>query len=266
MIKTYDSVADLRQAYLDSGARQIARTNMQSWYNNETPDQTLKLTELGDRTLVPKAEQLLDQLESQIEVPRKVWQASPAGSYACIPDYLRGIPTSMRRQVEIGDEHAPISILVCSSCSAGINSETMLNRGVTILALVMALARIRPISLWTVATLHGQDTGETILSTQINTTPLDLATACYVLTSAGFCRRITYNLGTKLNNFNGSWPRNFKYSQPKPYYDYLARVLSPDPKRCLVIGTAQLGDELLSQPLIWIKNQIQRFTSSKEGQ
>jgi hypothetical protein len=117
-----------------------------------------------------------------------------------------------------------------------------------------------------VATTAGEngDRDETVLSARINTDPLDLATACYCLTSAGFARRLNYGIAQKINGFRGGWPRRFNYYDPAPYYDYLTQRLSPDPQRTLFIGAAQLGDQLLKEPLVWIRKQIDRFTAQQE--
>jgi hypothetical protein len=113
--------------------------------------------------------------------------------------------------------------------------------------------------------LHGSDaSGETVITSEINTHPLDLATACYVLTSAGFARRLTYGLAKKLNGFNGRWPRDFSFSNPEPYYNQLKPKLVADPSRCLIIGAARLGDRLLSEPVKWLNEQIHRFTQAED--
>lgn len=265
MIKQYSSVAAMRQDYIDLDASHRDSSSGE-WYNHESTEETLDKALRGDMKLVPKAEKLMESLSAGIEVPRRVWEASVAGAYPCVPDVIRGVPRSMRRSVEVGDEHAPISIYVASTCSSGISAQTMLDRGVTILALVMALSRIRPISLYTVALMEGtrDGTGECILSARINTDPLDVAQACYTLTSAGFARKLTYGLGEVLNGFTGRWPRNFDYRNPQRYYDYIVKHIAHDPNNTLFIGAARYGDELLSNPIEWVRKQIKFFTN-REG-
>ena len=138
MIKRYESIAALRADYIALDCRRRQSDN--SWYNNESEAETLRKTEVGDTSLVSSAEALLDKLNSQIEVPRKIWQRSPAGSFASIPDVLAGLPTPMRRQAHTPDERAPITILVVTTSSAGIDAATLAKRGIVILALVIALS------------------------------------------------------------------------------------------------------------------------------
>jgi hypothetical protein len=266
MIIRYDSTASLRQAYLNnrSRAKDHWHSGGNDWFGGESEERTLRLTELGDTSLVAKAEEALDKLDQTIETPRKVWERAPAGAFCVVPDVLAGLPTPMRRQIQVRDETSPITILAISTSSAGIDAATLAKRGTIILALVMALARVRPVTLQQLTILHGVKDGETVITSEINTHPLDLATACYVLTSAGFARRLTYGLAKALNGFNGSWPKNFSYFKPEEYYEYLRNILTTDPKRCLIIGAAQLGDELLQQPTVWLNKQIARFTSEQE--
>jgi hypothetical protein len=267
MIIRYDSTAALRQAYIDLNVSNSSGFSGNSWYGNETEADTLRKAEVGDMSLVAKAEDQLNKLDSAIETPRLIWERSVAGAFCVVPDVLAGLPTPMRRQTHQRDETNPITILAVTTSSAGISAYTLAQRGTTILALVLALSRIRPVTLHQLTLLDGDKdrSGETIITSEINTHPIDLATACYVLTSAGFARRLTYGLAKRLNNFTGGWPRNYQYGKDKnKYYDYLAQVLAPDPKRCLVIGAAELHDELLSEPITWLNKQITKFTTAQE--
>jgi hypothetical protein len=265
MIVHYDSIAALRADYLARGLdKGVAKDFATPWTNNESRNDTLRKTEFGDTTLVPKAEALLDKLETEIETPRRVWDRSPAGAFCCIPDVIAGLPTPMRRQVHVQDETSPITILVTTTSSAAISAKVLEQRGITILALVMALSRVRPVTLQQLTLLDGRDEGETILTAEINTHPLDLATACYVLTSAGYDRRLTHGIAYGINSYTGGWPRGFSYFSPETYYDRLKPKLSTDPSRCLIIGAARLGDELLTEPTVWLNKQIAHFTQEED--
>lgn len=278
MIIRYDSTAALRAAYIATHPTGIAerksnvddfysnRTSGGEWYANESEADTLHLAETGDTKLVSKAEEALSHLDATVETPRKLWEPNVAGAFCSVPDYLSGRPTNMRRMITIADEHSPITILAITTSSAGISSSILAKRGTIILALVIALARIRPVTLHQLTILDGNKdgTGETIITSEINTHPLDLATACYVLTSAGFARRLTYGLATKLNNFTGGWPRGYSYGSPQKYYDQLKLKLVTDPKRCLIIGAAELHDELVVSPIPWLNKQIAYFTNVNE--
>jgi hypothetical protein len=266
MIRRFRNLTEFRAAGLAAGLFTATdNRRSRSWYGNETPTQTAELTLTGNRTLVPAAEALMNQLDAKIEIPRKRFQRNAAGPICIVPDILSGSPTPFRRLHHEPDERAPITILSVVTSSGGIGANVLIKRGTAILALVMALAQVRPITLSAVNILHGADaSGETVFSVALPTAPLDLARACYALTSQGFCRYLGYELARKLNRFNGDWPKRYSYGAKKQeYYDYLAKVLAPDPLNTLVIGAAELHDPIINAPLEWINAQIRHFTGSQ---
>lgn len=268
MIRRFDSISALRQKAIDLDCMR-AYAASDSWVG-ETMAETLKWSEIGNRALVPEAEKLLSQLDTQIETPRRSWEPAPAGAFCVVPDVLAGLPTYMRRLRDNPSEHAPITILAISTSSGGIDAKILMKRGTAILALVMVLSQSRPISLHSVSILDGHidESGESVLCTRIETAPLDLSMATYALTSAGFARRMNYSISYKLDKSGGCWPTNFRYGHPTGggYYDYLAATLSPDPNQTLVIGAAQLNDQLITAPVAWINDQVRRFTQDQEDQ
>lgn len=267
MIIRYDSPAALRLDYIARcKGRNIESPFSTSWYNNETEEETLRKAELGDTSLVAAAEEQLSKLDTAIETPRNVWERNVAGAYACVPDVLAGLPTPMRRMVHQRDETNPITIYVDTASSAYISAEVFAQRGITILALVMALTRIRPVQLFQMDNGDGykDGTGETVVISEINTHPLDLATACYVLTSVAFARRLCYSLEEVHNGFSGQWARGYSHSNPTLYYDGLKTRLGVDASRCLMIPGAHLRDELITSPLAWIERQIAHFTTEQQ--
>jgi hypothetical protein len=238
-----------------------------SWYGGESANDTLRKSELGDLSLVVEAETLIDQLDTQIETPRRIWERSPAGAFCVVPDVLAGLPTYMRYQREIGDEHQAIEIFAVAACSAQVSAATLRRRGTTILALTMALARVRPISLYIVDVGNGSrdGSGETTNIARIETAPLDLATACYVLSSAGFVRRLMYGLAEKQNDYSGGWPQTSEwFKSQETYYDNLVTKIARDPSRALLLKGAHISDQLITQPVVWLNAQIARFIGTQE--
>ena len=270
MIRLFDDLASLMALAEreDAFTGDYGSTNLK-WFANEKVEDTRRLAREGDLDAVPEAERLLDRLQRDIEVPRRVWERAPAGPLCVVPDVLAGLPTPFRRQVERGDERAPIAIIACSTISAGVTANQIKRRGTVILALVLALSRIRPLSLHTVATMHGVDDGETVLCTRIETAPLDLAHATWMLTSAGFARRVNHGIATKINGFNGEWPKGYRGPQgEKGYMDYLREQLSGrlgvEERKTLVIGPTHIHDPALNDPEGWLQRMIDYFTTEQE--
>jgi hypothetical protein len=263
MLIRYNSMAEIRAEYINSGAsRRIGHSNS-SWYGHETAAQTLIFSETGDTRLVPQAESLLVQLDQEIDVPRRAQVRCVAGGWPDVPAAISGFPLSMRRMEEINDDRSPISIYVNGVSSGGVNATTLTKRGVAVLALVMALSRVRPVELHYLSTLQNtrDKDGETIFDVRINTTPLDLASACYTLTSQGFTRRLTYQLGYAKYNFAGGWPKKYSYRNPRAYQDYLRSLLGLNPATSLIIDPVELHDLIVKEPLLWVQNQVDYFTN-----
>lgn len=268
MIKQYDSISDLRADYLKLGANKLPRQGDNNWYNYESAADTLRLTEMGDTGLVNEAEKLLNLLDANIQTPRHVWQRSPAGAFSCVPDILAGLPTPMRRRVEEKQESAPISIYVCGSSSGSVNANMLSKRGTTILALVMILARTRAVNLHVMHLGNGavDGTGETVITAKINTSPLDLATACYVLTSAGFTRDILYHTAIKLGNgYSFTWPNSYNTRNPDAYCAGLKARLGVNEKSSLILPGASIADPMITNPISWVNDQIARFNNLQES-
>ena len=263
MIKSFDSI---RELVLEAKKLGIERHNWwapNSWYNDETTKQTLDFALNGNDSLVSKAQKLIDSLDTEIETPRRDWIPGVAGSYPVVADFCRGLPTSMRRRVELPNNSAPIHILVSTTSSTEIKAEYLQKRGTVILALVLALSAIRPVSLHVFAMLDGNVdfTGEIITLAKINTTPLDLATACYCLTSSGFDRRIFHYTSKIWANYRGSWPRDYIRNRDK-YIKELPQKLGFNDSDTLLIKPAYGGDPMLINPINWINQQIEQFRAN----
>jgi hypothetical protein len=270
MITQYPSVSALAADYRRHMPIHNRHLNAPlAWFGGETVNDSLRFAEQGDTSLVAEAETLLADLELSIETPRQQWSRAPAGAFASVPDVLAGLPTPMRRLTAAPDDHSPITILSCLTISAGITAKHIRQRGTVILALTLALSRIRPINLSTLTITDGplDGTGENVITVNIDTKPMDLATACYVLTSAGFVRRLTYGIAAVKNGFNGGWPRDYGYGRPNrdggTYFDRLVPRLGLDPVSTLIIPAAEFGDPLIKSPLTWLKTQITRFAPDR---
>ena len=269
MIKRYDSVADLVAAW---GLVSHLNPFAYSWCNDESSEDTHRKALGGDVSLVPPAEALLDKLSASLETSHRIIHRAPCGGWPSIPDYLMGSPTPMRRFEHDLADTAPIRIVSVCTSSAGLSAGALQRRGTAILALVLALSQFRPVTLEIASILGGLEgnrrTGEFIPLTKINTQPLDIATACYVLTSAGFDRRIHHDLTrdylqvTYGQGWAGDWAPGFDHANPQAYFDTLADRLGYPCDTTLVIGGAHLSDTLLADPVAWVQGHVDRFTGS----
>lgn len=280
MIKQYDSIAELRADWLSGAQRPMGSDS--DWYGYETKQQTKELSLSGDVSLVPQAEAMIESISTRIDVPRRRVESCVAGSWPSVPDALAGHPMFMRRMQIVNDEFAPIHIYADTSSSAGIQACDLHKRGCAILALVLELSKSRPVTLYQITTMgsgssYGQnygrergeynspeyDDGEVILAARINTSPLDLATACYALTSQGFSRRLTYETTGNYGG-NGHWPRRYNVFGKDLYAKYITETISPNPKTTLYVEAPHLQDPLILDPVKWLHEQIARFSKVTE--
>lgn len=258
MIRTYDSITALsREAQVRGKSSNLPSDPR--WFGYETFDQSISLSIQGNTDLVPEAEAMIDKLSFQIETPRRTWERSPVGVFCAVPDVLAGLPTPMRRQVQVGDEHQPISIFVRPNSHAAVTVDMLRRRGTVILALVLALARNRPISLYYFFVGDGR-MDESVLCARIETAPLNLAQACYTLSSAGFYRGVCMSLATHLNDFRGGVVISDARGEVICHDE-----MGNDPKSTLVIGAARIDDPLIENPIPWLQAQITRFTKDTDA-
>jgi hypothetical protein len=200
-------------SYLVDSVDEAYCYNSPSWMGGETKSQYLVKSKTGDAARVPAAEKLLDKIEPEINREGNVWSNSIVGAYPDVASFLANDPECMRRRVITEDDRSPIRVWVDVSSSGGIEAEHLLPRGIAALALVMQLIRNgRAVELWTFASLDGRNEGQSVPCVQMCTTPIDVASVAYCLTSQGFARGLVYAAGKQFGGFGGGWGRNYVHS------------------------------------------------------
>ena len=259
MIRTFDSipefVAEANICRYDSPASS-------DWFGDITHKECVRKSRHGDESLVPAAEKLLDKLDAVVEIARPEWAPAIAGAYACVPEYLAGLPDHMRAMVPAMSDFTPVEIYVSTTCSAGIDSGLMLKRGTAILALVLKLQQMRPVRLNLLAETHGRTDGEYLQVIRVDSAPLNLAVACHCLTHVGFARRLTYGVAQRRDRFNGQWPSSYN-SGGAPWEAHVREVLEMNPQD-LYIGAARSWDAMIKDPVRWVNAQVQAFAQRED--
>ena len=184
--------------------------NNASWMGGESRAAYYRTVRTGDTSKVAAAEKLLEKIEVQMDREGIVWQNDIVGAYPDVAAFLANDPECMRRRHTTEDDRSPLRVWVDISSSAQIGWEDLLPRGIAALALVMQLIRNgRAVELWTFSSIHGSKNGQTCVCVKMNTTPIDIASVAYCLTSQGYARGLCYGAGRQFNGFNGSWGRNY---------------------------------------------------------
>src|SRR3990167_7629381 len=181
-------------------------------------DEAIEKTLHGDASCVSKAEKLIEQLALTIPRTRGFKTiASPYGGRCQFSDWQVGSPTPMRRRIRTLMEYGPVKIVVSTTASYSVMAETMAKRGAAILALLLKLQELRPIELYLLAELGGKKDGWHYQFIRVETKPLDIAIAAFVLCNVGFARHLTYDLARELDGFQGQWPSGYHSSSIADY-------------------------------------------------
>jgi hypothetical protein len=229
-----------------------------------------KLAITGDASHVASAEKMLEKFNTQIETSSFEDMPSVAGCYPCVPEALMGEPECMREPMEVSTEHSPLTIIVDTACSANVSAAQMETRGIAILAVVMALSASRPITLKTISVSYGFKNKEgdsySVIAVELPTTPIDLATAAYVLTHVGYTRNLKYGYALKYLGFdNGKWPTfnriNYGNVQAPEYQERVKKYMQVEGD-VLYIPAAYSDDGVIKEPEKWIQERLNEYQHS----
>lgn len=233
----------------------------------------------GYDALVPKARELMEKLEGSISTSANALESSVAGAFPCTPAFVSGDPESMFEAVSYASDVAPLSIFVDLSSSANIREDQFMTRGVAVLALTMALSAVRPITLNAITSLGSSKPTEamqrenerySIVVCRIETAPLDLTRAAFILTDVAVARRLFYGIGEAMHDFNGMWPTfsgvTYGNSYSKEYDERLRAILGESGETLFVPALSQYEKQssaetnsLLQNPTEWINRKLRQY-------
>jgi hypothetical protein len=146
----------------------------------------------GNLDLVARADRLLDQIETDLDLSGLSRQSVPAlaGGAPCVPAMLSGHPLTMRARRPVASPAGEVTILASAFISASISHDVIARRGAAVLALVRAVSLVRPVRLVIFYADSGKGTRSSLVSVPIETAPLDLARAAWALTAPEFLRQL----------------------------------------------------------------------------
>jgi hypothetical protein len=153
----------------------------------------------GRVDLVAKSDKLLDLIEAQtvIGYAQRQTEHTVAGGAVDVPAYLAGAPTCMLRRVRRPSPRR-IRLVVDIATSGGVSRQAIERRGMATLALLRRLdAAQQPVDLYVASAMRSGDAGRddaVIQLTRVESAPLDLARAAYVLTQDDFQRQFCFQI------------------------------------------------------------------------
>lgn len=235
-----------------------------SWDGGLSKYQALQAIDAGHMESVAPSDKFLADVENILPTPtaRNEYLDDVAGAVPNVPAFVAGLPLNMRRKVKRVNEAAPIAVIVNTTLSGGISIEDMQARGSAILALVRALSSRRPVELWSGTGIHA-DVGALWQLYRIETAPLDLARAAFILSHPCATRGIQYGVGRSPEyGFNGHWP--YSSGQDK-HIERAAFVRAlPHVSEVLYIPSAHVDEASIKDPINWITENVKAYCDDVE--
>ena len=228
-------------------------------------DQGVRAFRDGDLSGVEASDKLLTRFESlTVPATRKGWQDSVAGGLPNVQAHLAGVPLAMRRKVRRSDDAAPLCVVIDIGASSNITASEISNRGAAVLALVRILAIRRPVELWAGAILDADNVRNASASfCRIDTSPLDLAHAAFILTHPAAIRRVIWG-SAMAHGFQGKHPF-FAGQNHAPFTRDLLAPAFLHASDLLVMPRIRSGELSATDPTKWIDSQLAIYASDLEA-
>jgi hypothetical protein len=191
--KSFDSLSDLH-AFLKRNGKARGAGVDDKWAGGSW-ETALNRCIVGNMDLVAKSDALLDKFEDvSVETPKKGWRNDIVGARPNVQAFLAGNPMSMRRRTQEDSAFSPVTVFVNTAASAMFDPEDVLKRGIAVLAFVRLLSMRRPVELYVGFVSQSYDKKVSTQAIRVDTTPLDLARAAFMLGDVCFMRQLMINL------------------------------------------------------------------------
>jgi len=242
---------------LRTGKGKERDASSRDWNDEKNSSQAIVTFQTGDLSGVAKSDALLRQFEDRALVThRPLWVADVAGPLPNVPAYLAGHPLAMKRRVRGGHEGAPIAIVVDIGAASMIERDQIERRGAAILALLRVLSARRPVELWAGAILDADECKNASAHfCRLDTAPLDLARASYILTNPAAIRGCLWTCADAFG-FTAYSP----YGAGQAHCRYTAELLGPafqNTADTIFLGRiSHQDDESIASPETWLERKL----------
>lgn len=251
---------------------QIGKDRRVVYYDSYTSGHTralagITLLRKGQDTYVEAALALLKQFNEDIEVPALVWEHAIAGAFPDVPAYLSGDPENMWYQAPSYSDRTPLRVWFGLDTSGDVRDEHIRKRGVTLAAFAIAVSNKRPVFItpYVAGGEYSRDkTGKPIgasISWDIATSPLVLSELLTNLAESSITRHIgvpaPYMLNTELHSYGAPF-------HPESRNPEGMRAALGCAAHDLYIPAMRSTDELVNNPLTWLKHHVAKYTTEVE--
>lgn len=213
----------------------------------------------GDLSLVAPSDAFLAKME-QFAIPtaRRQLTDDVCGAVPNVPAFIAGHPLAMRRRHRVENDGAPIAIIVDLTSSGAVPSGDLLKRGAVILALVRSLAGRRPVELWACAGLNIGTTRAAFVVVRIETAPIDLSVAAFVLSDPRVSRSLMYGVlqEAQETKCGGAWPYKLRGPLTREQMEAVFAPAMSHVTETLCLPGLHMDDQSVRSPEAWLVRQI----------
>jgi len=245
--------------------------NNKSWAGHKSGEQALASLKNGSMEHLAAAEQILDQLrvEGILSSGLRTWQPSVTGAFPNVPNAIANVPESMmrRQSSDFASMSSPLHIVVQVDISGGMDAKQIRNRGIAVLGLVLALQSMRPVTVSVFSNLQPTDKTSAHASLiTLESAPLDLDRATYMLCNVEFPRQLCYGIGCESAGIKHTpgllrWGWN-KIPTDKKTIEAVREMLQLSPDDIYIPGGHITDDLMLNKPVEWVKQQIEKHMAA----
>lgn len=221
--------------------------------------QGLSILKGGDTTHVETARSMVSQFTQEIEVPHTTWQHDVAGFFPDVPAFLAGEPENMWVQQAETSDSTPVRIWVGVSSSWGVDYAQLAKRGAAIAAFAIALSERRPVYI-TPFVIDGDSPHNyrCAISWDLQTSPMILSEVVGHLAHPSVIRHLGLHTTGLLDSKS-----NGHFYPGHENIDDLRRWLGAKDSD-IVLKTIFLLDDLLTNPVKWIQDNLSRYLDGTE--
>lgn len=249
-------------------------------WSNGTSAQAKTYLEYGSDKYLDQAKALIDkmQLNGLFAHGQKLWMPSVVGAFPNVPNAIMNLPETMYQleETDIQSETTPLKVYVELGADWRVAAEDLIKRGVAIMAFALAMKQVRGIELYCVSSVCPnydlrQSSAATIIQTiRLETNPLDLERATYMLCDPSMYRQLVYANSFKLDN-DTRWHGRLPFAWNKIYGDKdrtqtMREILNLNPDDCYFNGVAKGMEQEYKTPLAWVEKTLSQYGLNHENE
>lgn len=257
-VRRWDSLSD----FLESAEGIHRKASHDHWDLGVSAREAKERARTGDLQILDKATALIDRIDPDIgDVVLPRWEHCVAGSRVVVGDYITGKSTCMRRRAKVETSGRCIDVYVALESSCGIDALDLITRGCAIIALLETLQRCGVSVNLTVGvecSSFSEPDKEIVGCFPIESRPLDLASASFILAHPAFPRNVMYEVLERDNGFTGHWSKFRNDDKARANYIGLKET-------DVYVPASWLYDSLIiDDPKKWVEERVRQCLKTGE--